>query len=671
MNKLAIRTASIFAAMTAVIILAFAMVLTVSAQAEPERPTDLTAAAIDHDTVSLNWSHPDPATVDHYQVLSRKADSGTGIAQVGTSTTTSFEHDGLDPESTYFYRVKPVNSGGEEGQRSARAEATTPAEETPAPPQRSDDKDQGNIARASHNVLVTNSGETVNLTSASSAFLAQRFTTGPNASGYTIAELGVFISNVGSTTSTAVTIRENDSINRPGNLVATLTNPATFSNDALNTFTAPSDTTIEGSTHYWITVNDGIASNRGNFRATDGDGQTGETGWSIGNARLWRSNESSNWNVDSVNLVISVRGSASTATASDDATLSDLELQDSSDDSIILSNPSFLTTTTDYTASVTRDVEEVTIIPTPSASNASYEIQDGAGLALADADTTQDEFQVALPLGDTVIKIEVTAEDGNTTETYEVVITRAQTELLSATLTIGTGSTGNVGFQNGVHGTLSDKTFSFAGANYTIIALIIGGMTSNLTIKVNHDLNNATITQPVLKIHGVSFNFGDAAGTTDTRTWTGHGLSWSTGDTINVIITGPQLPSATTGLTATADSIDRINLTWNAPNDDGDSAIGGYRIDVSDDGGTTWANLVSNTESGNTTYSHTMVSPGTTQHYRVSAINGLGAGPASNVANATTDPGRQVWSATVTAGLISSSTTGTFTEETFGYSADD
>ena len=51
--------------------------------AEPERPTDLVATAVDHDTVSLTWSHPDPATVDHYQVLSRKQGSGAGTAHPG------------------------------------------------------------------------------------------------------------------------------------------------------------------------------------------------------------------------------------------------------------------------------------------------------------------------------------------------------------------------------------------------------------------------------------------------------------------------------------------------------------------------------------------------------------------------------------------------------------
>ena len=115
MNILATRTTAVFAAMTAVIILAFAMVMTVSAQAAPERPTDLTATATDHDTVSLSWSHPNPASVDHYQVFSRRADSGTGIAQVGTSTTTSFLHNGLEPESTYIYRVRPVNCRGRRG----------------------------------------------------------------------------------------------------------------------------------------------------------------------------------------------------------------------------------------------------------------------------------------------------------------------------------------------------------------------------------------------------------------------------------------------------------------------------------------------------------------------------------------------------------------------------
>ena len=159
--------------------------------------------------------------------------------------------------------------------------------------------------------------------------------------------------------------------------------------------------------------------------------------------------------------------------ASTDATLSALVLQNASDDSTILSNPSFLPATTDYTTSVTRDVVEITIIPTVNDTNASYEIQHGTGTALADADTNQDEFQVALPLGETTVKIEVTADDGSTTETYAMVVTRAQTELLSATLTVATHASGNTGFDSGFYGSLSDRTFSYDGTNYTIIATIL------------------------------------------------------------------------------------------------------------------------------------------------------------------------------------------------------
>ena len=356
--------------------------------------------------------------------------------------------------------------------------------------------------------------------------------------------------------------------------------------------------------------------------------------------------------------------------AATDATLSALVLQDASDDSTVLSNPSFLTTTTDYTASVTRDVVEITIIPTLNDSNASYEIQDGTGTALTDADTNQDEFQVTIPLGETTVKIEVTAEDGNTTETYAVVVTRAHVELLSATLRVSVHASGNTGYQDGFFGSLSDRTFSFAGTSYTISHLYYGATPTRLILTADNSFTDTAKRLLVLKLDSTTFKFNDAVGSTN-RQWTGPGLTWANAQRVRVIISGPELPNATTGLTATADSIDRINLRWHAPNDDGDSAIGGYRIEVSDDGGTTWTNHVSNTESGDTTYTHRFISPGTTNHYRVSAINGLGAGPASNVANATTDPGRQVWSATVTAGLISSSTTGTVTTETFGYSADD
>ncbi len=96
-------------------------------------------------------------------------------------------------------------------------------------------------------------------------------------------------------------------------------------------------------------------------------------------------------------------------------------------------------------------------------------------------------------------------------------------------------------------------------------------------------------------------------------------------------------PGAPTGLTATAMGRDRIDLTWSPPTDTGGPPITGYKIEVSTDGGSGWSDLVADTGSTATTYSHPGLAPGVTRHYRVSAINSVGTGGASSTASATTD----------------------------------
>ena len=94
-------------------------------------------------------------------------------------------------------------------------------------------------------------------------------------------------------------------------------------------------------------------------------------------------------------------------------------------------------------------------------------------------------------------------------------------------------------------------------------------------------------------------------------------------------------PGAPTGLTATADGQTQIDLSWSAPSDDGGADITGYKIEVSING-SSWSGLVANTGSTATTYSHTNLTAGSTQYYRVSAINSAGTGAVSNVDSATT-----------------------------------
>ena len=95
-----------------------------------------------------------------------------------------------------------------------------------------------------------------------------------------------------------------------------------------------------------------------------------------------------------------------------DATLDMLEL------SSVTLVPAFLSATETYTASVANGVVSTTVSATPNDSAASYVVQlDG----VTDADGTID-----LAVGANVITVVVTAEDGQTTKTYEVTVTRAE-----------------------------------------------------------------------------------------------------------------------------------------------------------------------------------------------------------------------------------------------------
>ncbi|WP_428097661.1 fibronectin type III domain-containing protein [Candidatus Rariloculus sp.] len=117
-------------------------------------------------------------------------------------------------------------------------------------------------------------------------------------------------------------------------------------------------------------------------------------------------------------------------TPSTDATLSGLTVTGDGSDLV-----TFVSGTTDYTAMVAGAVAEVTVTPTTNDTGATIEYLDGDDATLTDTDTAKDEFQVALAEGDNVVKVKVTAEDGNTTETYMVTVTRAASDTTAPTLT--------------------------------------------------------------------------------------------------------------------------------------------------------------------------------------------------------------------------------------------
>ena len=107
---------------------------------------------------------------------------------------------------------------------------------------------------------------------------------------------------------------------------------------------------------------------------------------------------------------------------------------------------------------------------------------------------------------------------------------------------------------------------------------------------------------------------------------------------------GAGTPDEPTELTATAtgamrgDTDTNIDLDWTKPGDIGNSPITGYLIEWSADGVSGWLALVENhaeMQGGEivTGYSDTGLPSETERHYRVSAINDQGTGPASVVAH--------------------------------------
>ena len=130
------------------------------------------------------------------------------------------------------------------------------------------------------------------------------------------------------------------------------------------------------------------------------------------------------------------------ATLSTDATLSGLSLGTG-----VTLSPAFASGKDTYTASVANSVDEVTVTPTTNHASATVEILDKDDNELNDADDVEDDFQVALSVGDTVIKVKVTAEDGTSTQTYTVTVTRDDFPADTTTtgkVDVGGSVTGNI-----------------------------------------------------------------------------------------------------------------------------------------------------------------------------------------------------------------------------------
>ena len=80
----------------------------------------------------------------------------------------------------------------------------------------------------------------------------QGFTTGNSETGYTLSKVVAYLKDVGSNDAPKVSIYTSDANGNPNDILYTLTNPASFADDARNTFSAPANANLAAGTDYFV-----------------------------------------------------------------------------------------------------------------------------------------------------------------------------------------------------------------------------------------------------------------------------------------------------------------------------------------------------------------------------------------------------------------------------------
>ena len=286
--------------------------------------------------------------------------------------------------------------------------------------------------------LVSNTGQTAaNAFSVGTNDWAQSFTTGSNSGGYNLSSIELDINTLPSEqltssnftvsiwSATAADPAANPPLPAlPDSLLHTLSNPNTFTTGIV-AFSASGVVLMPGTYFVHVSSTYTVSLNRTTSLAEDSGAAQG---WSIGDLRYYRATgNTGSFSSSATLLKFAVKGSAGSGTQppqSSDATLSGLTLSEGR------LTPAFAGGTTDYTASVGYTVPRITVAPTTTDGGATVEFLDSGDVALADADTTADGHQVDLAVGENVVKVKVTAEDGVATETYTVTFTRTAEDTL-------------------------------------------------------------------------------------------------------------------------------------------------------------------------------------------------------------------------------------------------
>ena len=114
-----------------------------------------------------------------------------------------------------------------------------------------------------------------------------------------------------------------------------------------------------------------------------------------------------------------------------DATLSALTLNDGTSDVDL--KPAFTSAVASYRTAVKYRGERLTVTATTTNTNATIAFLNQSNSILDDADPNTLGRQVDVPVGDSMFKVRVTAQDRTTTEVYEVVVERDSAQIFGWT----------------------------------------------------------------------------------------------------------------------------------------------------------------------------------------------------------------------------------------------
>ena len=354
---------------------------------------------------------------------------------------------------------------------------------------------------------------------------AMGFETGSNEAGYILESVKLIFYFVTKNAGVRVRIFDSTAEGSPNRLVYKLINaPNTI---GIREFQAPANARLEKETRYFVVV-DSTTHNRGKYykirRTASHLLNSIAPGWRMDTEQYGRSSGEQEWTTYDTVLLFEVTGEA--VVPSTDASLTGLDLtwNDGGSNADVTLDPVFNASTTSYTAAVGSAVDRITIDATKGDAGATVLYFDGADSQLTDADGNAAGFQVNLAVGANTIKAKVAASDGETTQTYTVVVTRAAGDTTAPTPNGATvnGATLILTFNEALAAAanLANSAFTVkktpSGGSETTVALTgspsIGGAAVTLTLAaavVSTDAVTVSYTRPA---SGTANALEDAAG---------------------------------------------------------------------------------------------------------------------------------------------------------------